>query len=59
MRVYYEMGTVVTHALLSRAQTKCEAYNPSAVAVDGLLTSDYVAKQSGRTKILQQKLTSR
>ena len=60
MHIYYEMGTwVVTHALLSRAQTKCEAYNPSVVAVDGLLvilTSDYMAKQGGRTKILQQKM---
>ena len=60
MHIYYEMGTwVVTLALLSRAQTKCEAYNPSVVAVDGLLvilTSDYMAKQSGRTKILQQKM---
>ena len=59
MRIYYKMSTwVVTRALLSRARTKCQAYNLSTVAVDVLLvilTSDYVAKQNGRTKILQQK----
>ena len=38
MCIYYEMGAyVVTRALLSRAQTKWQVCNPSAVAIKRLL----------------------